>query len=157
MFSALTDSDTLVVEYRTSGCFHREANSFRFRREGTKLLVTAYDSGGFNRPNFWRKSQELGTIALTEDDIGQLDNLLSFYRERRKGASTTVDYVRMDLYRGGTRVGSEMFVDRTSILGLPKELAVQYKWPYVDALSFSTIRARIKKSPPGVRGPKSGA
>lgn len=146
-FSALPASDTISVDYRSRGCFHRDAFVFQFRREERKLIVTVYD----NREDWFRSNvssprKPVGQTVLTEEDVARLDNLIAFYRERREGGSTTVETIQIEQTRGKTRIGAERFTDSTSIIGMPKELAVHLKMPQIDALSFSEVRERIVKA-----------
>jgi hypothetical protein len=140
-FSSLRADQTVVVDYRSRGCFHRDAFLFRFRtvpgRRGLDVTVTAND------PRLPKTI--LGTITLDADQVRRLDGLLKFYRERREGSSSTVVNARFE-FRDGDRVkATESFEDATFAIGLSPEICRQIGMPYIDALTLDEIVRAVRE------------
>lgn len=113
-FAALPGADSLKIRYATMGCFHSATYELAFtagatpRASATRLLLEWSEKDGV----YVEKGREaVGEMALTAEDLRQLDALLAFYRAKPDGGCTTVEEIRVEQLRGGKLVAQESFTD----------------------------------------------
>jgi hypothetical protein len=94
--SQLQPGDRLHVSYHSRGCFHDRKYEIDFER-GTS--ITARSSGR--------------TVSLSPREVSGLDKLFQFYRSRPGGGCTTQDDISISQFRGGQKIASERYVDRS--------------------------------------------
>lgn len=107
LISTLGPNDQLVVDYRSTGCFHRI--SYRFVVRGPQPLEVEI-FGESDRSGIADK--HLGTVKLTESEVRRLDAGIAFYRSDPPGGCTTEDVFRLVWNRDGA-AEEEILYDAT--------------------------------------------
>lgn len=94
VFSSLSDGEWVDIEYETQGCFHS------FRRD-LRILGGPKPRLEVSTPGWFPTDDVSGEIALSQDDLVQLDTLISFYQSERGEGCTTSEEVTFRWKRAG--------------------------------------------------------
>lgn len=109
-FAALRDGDRVTLKFSSHGCFHRYGRDFDFR--GPKpIRATVERSLDLEGPGL------LGSGALTEPEVADLDRLLADRRTRgeQRSWSTTMTSLQLAWARAGVTVYEESFLDSSGL------------------------------------------
>ena len=128
-FADIRRGDVLKIHYHSSGCFHQDDYTFLFRPNNPSTIDVVHEPGTPQAKSFAR-------VNLTHEDLRQLDNLMHFYRAKKKGGCTTVDTISFEQLRGKTTIASEKIIDDTCQVDEAK-----------DALNFRQLIARAQAVP----------
>lgn len=138
LFSTLQPEEHLAIRFTSFGCFHSLAYDFKFTRDntGTYARISKLDPSWNDKTKSreFRTQEVLGTLKLTSREIDGLDRLIRFYRSNTRGGCTTVDEVRLTLFRGTESIATENHRDAsctthrrsdlTTLLSLTNRLAL---------------------------------
>lgn len=112
-FTALPAGDTLQIDFKSDGCFHHNHFSFTYGRSPQPTMtVTRFQTEWIDdKPT--EESKYLGVLALTPNDIKQLDRLMAYYREPHGDGCTSVERVTIQHVHRGRVVAEETFKDES--------------------------------------------
>lgn len=112
-FRGLPANQKVVIDFKSTGCYHRLQCKLEYSRLPSPAIrveeVVYPDSGGV--PSAVDHTTDRGLVALHQADVRRLDNLLRFYRTRRKGRCTTLNDVTFSLRQGDRVLTTETFQD----------------------------------------------
>jgi hypothetical protein len=113
-FSKLKAEDSMIVSFRTSGCFHDATYEFTFHRaEELSVDVVQLPTeirGAWGITNYTERVA-LGTLTLSKSDIAGLDKSMEFYRSKHRSFCTTIDRISFTQRREGKTVAVEQITD----------------------------------------------
>jgi len=114
--SALSSDDRLLIELESRGCFHFTKHHFVFNgATGEATVVLEEDRyGGRSKVPIRPSDKLLGNVALGRNEMEGLDRFLDIIREGG-GWCTTIDIVRLNLFKGEKLIASEQFSDPSCI------------------------------------------
>lgn len=106
-FSGLPGNRRILIDYQSRGCFHSTHCRLQFEAApNPRLVVTDV-----------LRSRSLGVLALSPQQVKQIDNLLTFYRQNRRDGCTTKDTIKVALLESGKTLSQESFIDESCQAG----------------------------------------
>jgi len=116
-FSDLKANETIVIGYRSTGCFHALERQYRVKG-GEKLSFAAFEISSFSKgePSYKGETRPIGTRELSNYESFGLDAYLYYLRGFRDNGCTTVDQIAVGFYRDGKKIGEEQFEDGSCCL-----------------------------------------
>jgi hypothetical protein len=115
-FSTLPRGEEIQVDFKSTGCFHSLTYELSFQR-ATNVIVSVtnieYEWSPERHIITATNRVQLGQLTLGEADLAGLDQLLRFYRSRRRGGCTTQDAIAVSWRRDGKILATEQFTDET--------------------------------------------
>lgn len=107
LFSQMDNGDEVLIEYASSGCFHRTHYTISITKRQGRCTAVIRDN------QQTEQKDQLDEIELTRKDIQGLDHLLRYYRDRRSGRCTTTDEISISYRENGKEIATDKFTDST--------------------------------------------
>lgn len=101
--AGLDESESIEIEFRSTGCFHFEQAHISIRKADRFLAQLSADG-----------KDDLLNVELSATDVAALDDLIAYYRALREpGMCTTEETILLTWSESGSESASEPFVDAT--------------------------------------------
>jgi hypothetical protein len=142
-FEQLKPSQRLVVDYRSQGCYETLRYVLVFTRT-SKLEVEVYSAkvGRYGTGNE-KPDKRIGSLSLSGEQEGRLENLLKIYRMKKGGGFSDIDRVKFIQMEGDKVLNKEYYFDKSGLTVFPDDLqSPKMKLPRALSIQQLVITAR---------------
>ncbi len=117
-FSTLAEGDFIDLDFRSTGCFHKDHVTLTFKRRQDQIRVTGIDkSMRYNdkAKKALSRNTSLNPVILSDEDCVMLDRLLEFYRNLKDhdAMCSTTDSVSLSCSSSQNGLKTEAYQDAT--------------------------------------------
>jgi hypothetical protein len=116
-FQKLGADESVVIVYRSAGCFHYVVRFYEIRGgDAPTFGIVEHETYQVGEALQKEVNKSLGVGRLRKNEVTGLDSYVLYLRHGASGGCTTRDAINIGYYRKGQLIGEEKFVDDSCAL-----------------------------------------